>query len=374
MSLDRRKFLNLSAAFAAFASASPALSRRSFAQAAKDPLVERALQKKEQEIIIAGGSGAYLDAAKKAFYDPFTEATGIRITPVPVPYGEKLTKLKAMTEVNRVEWDVVTGPVDLLVPKTKQFLRDLGDCSELPNVAKHGIDGACLGQGILFDTGGAPLVYSTEAFPDGQPQPQSWADFWDVERFPGPRALPNVSLPWWPLMAALQADGVPSDKLFPLDLDRAFKKMDEIKPHVTVWWKSGDQSQQIFRSKEVVMSMMYSGRALKLQNEGLPVKLVWNGAPMDAAFWAITKEAPHPNAAMAFFNFVMTRPEAHAEYARTLFYDTSNKDALSLLSEEERRSRASHPDNWKGLVQVDKPWVASNRDQVIERWVAWIAS
>ena len=43
-------------------------------------------------------------------------------------------------------------------------------------------------------------------------------------------------------MLALLADGVAPSKLFPLDLDRAFHKLDQIKPNVAVWWKTGDQS------------------------------------------------------------------------------------------------------------------------------------
>ena len=35
------------------------------------------------------------------------------------------------------------------------------------------------------------------------------------------------------------ADGVAPDKLYPLDVDRAFKKLEEIKPNITVWWTSG---------------------------------------------------------------------------------------------------------------------------------------
>src|SRR6516165_2101981 len=52
------------------------------------------------------------------------------------------------------------------------------------------------------------------------------------------------------MIFALLADGVPRDKLYPLDIDRAFKKLDRIKPHIKVWWREGNQSQQLIRDSE----------------------------------------------------------------------------------------------------------------------------
>ena len=100
------------------------------------------------------------------------------------------------------------------------------------------------------------LAYSQKKFP--KDAPKSWADFWDVKKFPGRRALRNHPLAT--LEAALMADGVPPDKLYPLDVDRAFKKLEEIKPHITVWWTSGAQSAQLLNDGEVDMVMAWNGR------------------------------------------------------------------------------------------------------------------
>jgi mannopine transport system substrate-binding protein len=222
MVIERRHFLGLSAGFAA-----AGLAGRASGQT--DALAARALAAGEREVVIAGGTGAYGELVKRYFYDPFTAATGIRVVATGGSYGEKLARLRAMTQVGRMEWDVVTLSTDALTPDTAAMLRDLGDCGTLPNVAANGITGSCLGHGVLFDFGGGVLAYSRDVFPDGRPQPASWADFWNVQAFPGPRSLPNIGTPWWPLMAALLADGVAPESLFPLDLDRAFRKMDAIK-------------------------------------------------------------------------------------------------------------------------------------------------
>jgi hypothetical protein len=113
--------------------------------------------------------------------------------------------------------------------------------------------------GITSYSLGTNLVYRKDKFPNGGPQ--SWADFWDVKRFPGPRCLFDRSFTC--LAFALLADGVPIDKLYPMDLDRAFRKMSEIKPHIKVWWREGSQSQQLIRDGEVDIIAMWSARAVR---------------------------------------------------------------------------------------------------------------
>jgi mannopine transport system substrate-binding protein len=342
------------------------------AQSAAGAWAKKATEANEKELVIAGGTGAYVEQVKKHFYDPFTAATGIKVINAGGSYGEKLAKLKAMTSVGRVEWDLITLSIDALTPENGAMLRDLGTCAELPTVTANGIAGACLKHAVIFDIGGGALAYNRDAFPGAQPA--SWADFWDVKRFPGPRALPNIGNPWWAMIAALQADGVPADKLFPLDVERALKKLDQVKPHVAVWWRSGDQSQQIFRSKEVVMALMFSGRAQRLQGEGLPVAIAWNGALLDAGVWAVTKAAPRPHAAMALLEFIYTRPEAHAQFAVESFGSTAHKDGLDKMPEAARATQIVAPDNWKSVVRVDPAWLAGNQAAMLKRWAEWIAT
>src|SRR5678815_1824073 len=46
---------------------------------------------------------------------------------------------------------------------------------------------------------------------------------------------------------ALLADGVAPDRLYPIAVDRAYRKLDQIKQHVAAWWKTGAQwAQRLF--------------------------------------------------------------------------------------------------------------------------------
>lgn len=323
----------------------------------------------DKELVVVATGGAFEQALRKNFYEPFTEQTGIRIRPVAASNAETWTKVKAMREANAIGWDIVTAwPEDLVAQADSLAVLD---CSKLTNLAAQAVEGACTDRGLLRTMGGVTIVYDTKRFAQGGPQ--NWADFWDVKRFPGPRAMPNAGAPWWPLMAALMADGVPRDKLFPLDLDRAFKKLDELRPSIAVWWRTGDQSMQLLRSGEAVMSMMWSGNGFVLKDQGVPAAVVWNEAVPNIAYWSVLKGGANEDKVYSFLNYYLTRPEAHLAFADAFKYDTSNRNVLSLLPPEERGARGSAPENMAKMAVMDAAWIAANRGAVIERWNRWLS-
>lgn len=332
--------------------------------------IAAAQDKPETEMVIRTSGGAYDQKLKELFLDPFSAATGIKVTMVPVSYGEQLAKIKAMSEAGKIEWDVVNLQFDQ-VPTLAPYLVDNGDCSSLPNVAAYGIAGSCARWGILSVVAARVFAYNPKAFPQGGPK--TWADFFDVKKFPQKRALPNDGTAWADLAAVLIADGVPTDKLFPLDLDRAFKKLAEVRPFVTAFWKTGDQSIQLLRDGEADMTIMFGSRAFAMKNQGLPIEWTFDQAIADTSTFSILKGAPHPKAAAAFLNFFLSRPEAHAAFVREMGFGTSNRSAINLLPPELRQNSLANPKTAESLVHMDMVWVADNRDKVLERWNKWIA-
>ncbi len=105
---------------------------------------------------------------------------------------------------------------------------------------------------------------------------------------------------------------------------------------------------------------------------GEPVEVEWNQGVRDVAYWGMLKDAPHPQAALAFLNFFMSRPEAHVAFSRAVRSDSSNLKALELLSPPERQERATYPENAKRLVDMSAEWVGANQARVLERWNAWL--
>ncbi|BAC48812.1 ABC transporter substrate-binding protein [Bradyrhizobium diazoefficiens USDA 110] len=328
-----------------------------------------AAQKLEDQLVIATTGGLMGNTLAKYFYEPFNKARNVEVVPVAVEVPDQWARAKAMQRTGKMEFDIVTATGPDLVGRTDMLEKI--DCAKLPSVQKFGVSDACQPYGVARTTGGMLITYNTEAFKEKAPK--TWADFWDVKQFPGPRGLPDTGdSDWWVPVAALLADGVKADQLFPLDLNRAYKKLDEIRPNVSVWWKTGDQVQQIMRSREVVLAMSYSGRALAVVKEGAPVAMSWDQAIRDTGYMAVLKGAPDLNAAMAYLDFFYASPDAHVPFMRAVNYATASKSAIELLKPEERNLYATSPENYEKLVKPDFAWIGEHRNELRERWMAWL--
>ncbi len=341
------------------------------------PPAARALEtsaaaKAEGEVVIATAGGMLQDALGEHLYTPFTEATGIKVTAVTINPQEQWAKVKADSESGGVQWDLVNVGPDSLVLQ-QQYLADLGaDCGAVPNLASNGAPGVCQRYGFLYILGGYILGVNTTAFPNGAPK--NVADFFDVAKFPGPRALASNE-PVYNMMLALAADGVTQDQLWPLDIPRALKKLDTIKPSVASWWESSDQAMQAWRAGEVVMSTFWAGRIIQLQKDGQAVVPVWSGFPRDISGFALLKDAPHPDAAKAFIDFFFSDEAAKPvlDLSEQINYDPPNKKSLELPSKVDAKARATYPDNWNAMLSIDVEVLRGQQKDIETAWQEWIA-
>lgn len=321
------------------------------------------------EVVIATTGGLMRNTLEEHMYLPFQEATGTEVIPFDIEVPDQWARAEGMVRSGNIEFDIVTATGPDLVDKA-DILLDI-PCADLKNVVEYALEGACTTKGVARTTGGMVLTYNKEAF--GGKAPQNWADFWDVENFPGPRGLPDTGdRDWWVPAVALLADGVAREDLFPMDIDRAYRKLDEIRPHIAVWWKTGNQVQQIMRDNEVVMTMSYSGRSLATINDGAPFAMAWDGALRDTGFFAILKDSPNPEGALAFIDFFYGNAEGHPGFIRTVGYATSSTAGLAQLPEDEQKLFATYPENYAVLVDPDFAWIGENRDMLRERWTAWL--
>ena len=308
--------------------------------------------------------GVWETSWKKAFFDPFTAQTKIQVKTVP---GVSFAKLKAQVQTRNFDWDVVNlGDVEYAQAVIEGLLekvdRVAAKVDELPPqiVREYGITSYSLGTNI---------VYRKDKFPNGGPQ--SWADFWDAKKFPGPRCMYDRS--YTCLAFALLADGVPVDKLYPMDLDRAFRKLSELKPHIKVWWREGSQSQQLIRDGEVDMIAMWSARAIDLIEDKVPVELVWNQAEIYHSNLLVPRGDPNAKAAWEFCNFV-AQAKPQAEFAMMLPYGPANPGARALMTEARLRQTPAWPDHIKMSFQHDAAWLAPRLAQIRERWTQWLTT
>ena len=158
-----------------------------------------------------------------------------------------------------------------------------------------------------------------------------------MKKFPGARCLFNRS--FTSLAFALLADGVPADKLYPMDIERAFRKLDQIKPHIKVWWTQGNQSQQLIGDGEVDMIAMWNARAQEMIDRGAPLKIVWNGAENYGGYWYAPKGTPRAKLAFRFLEFV-SHPRPQADFRQSPALRTAASEGLRFHLEGNRAEDA----------------------------------
>jgi putative spermidine/putrescine transport system substrate-binding protein len=327
------------------------------------PFVQRA-SAQTRTIYVNSYGGVWESSWRKAFFDPFTAQTKIQIKAVP---GVSFAKLKAQVRSRNFEWDVANmGDVEYAQAVQEGLLEKIDKTAakvdQLPPqiVREYGITSYSLGTNI---------VYRKDKFPNEGPQ--SWADFWDVKRFPGSRCMYDRS--YTCLAFALIADGVPIDKLYPMDIDRAFRKMSELKPHIKVWWREGSQSQQLIRDGEVDMIAMWSARAVELIEDKVPLEMVWNGAELSYANLLVPKGDPNAQAAWEFCGFA-AQAKPQADFAMLLPYGPANPGARDLMTQARLRQTPAWPANEKVCFQHDAAWLGLRLAQIRERWSQWLTT
>lgn len=315
------------------------------------------------KIVYVGIGGATQDAIKKAMFEPFTKETGIEVVE------------DSGLSSERVEAEVKSGhpTVDFLTIGTSGYLTlkdsDLLAPIDYKYYNKEDLDAIPQADRLTDAVGSVysslGLSFSTTAFPDGKPQPNSWADFFDVVKFPGKRTLPfcGVLEGSWPIAeAALLADGVPADKLYPLDMQRAVKKLKELSPNA-IWWKNTSQPGQYLASGEAVMALNSIGRTNALIDKGVGLKYVWNGAQAFGDKWIVLKGAPNYDNVMRFLAFA-ARPQVQADLAKLIGYAPTNPNAYKLLEKNVAERLSTYPANFARTFKPDNRWWSAN----VSKW------
>lgn len=314
-----------------------------------------------QSIVFSSWGGTTQDAQAESWAVPFTEETGIDVVQDgPTDYG----KFRAMVEAGAVTWDVVDVEFDFALQAERMDLLEPLDFDI--------IDATNLDPRFVSDYAVGSFYYSfvlgwnPANFPDQQPSTLS--DLFDVENFPGNRTFYSWSHPGV-IEAALLADGVEPDDLYPLDLDRAFAKLDTIKEHI-IWWEGGAQSQQLLASGEAPIGLFWNGRLYSLQEEGVDVGISWDQNITAADALVVPKGTNNREAAMRFIAEA-TSAQAQADFAVASAYAPINLASPDLMDESVRETL---PDAQTAVqVNADLGYWAENREEIGSRWYEWQA-
>lgn len=320
------------------------------------------------EIVFASTGGSFEEALRRNFFAPFEQETGIKVISASATDSEQRTKATAMKEAGNTSWDVIINTeIWAASPNNRSFAQDLTEfCAPYAQDADL-IAGTCSADAVKLSVNPTLLAYNTDEYKDYKPA--SWADFWDTEKFEGERGLPNFSDPWRIYAAALLADGVEKDKIFPIDVERALKKLNEIRPSVSVWWKTGDQSQRGFREGEYTMAMIWNTRANAMKAAGEPVEVVFEDSFLLADSMQVLADGPNKENALKLIAWVLKHPEAQAKFAEAAGVIPVSAKAVSLMSDE---AKAKMPTDMKKVVLPNADWINENQASMLEAWNKWI--
>ncbi len=308
-------------------------------------------------VTFAGFGGVTQEAERKTLLHAAEKNLGVTIRED--KHGD-FGGVKAHVLSGNVTWDIVGIGFSICAKSVRNGLVEKLDYSliDTTGVEPKFVTPYCLGT-WTYSYG---ISYRTDKF--GKNPPKTWAEFWDVKKFPGRRSLWGNGR--YVLEAALMADGVPRDKVYETlstekGVDRAFAKLAEIKPHINVWWSSIGSAMQLLRDGEVDLIQLANGRIDALAKDGAPVAFEYNEAVMDAEAFLVPKGAPNASLAMKVISETL-KPEPQARFALELPFGPANVNAYKtgLITPEVAAKLPTHPNNLDRQLAASSDWYASD--------------
>lgn len=346
-------------------------------------LVGLAAASEDIELTVVSWGGAYTESQTRAYHEPWMELNPhIRIT-----NNDSSARALSLLRTGAHDFDLVD-----MLPSDAQIACDEGllveiDPDEILAPAPDGtpasedflpgsLHGDCFIPQIVYST---VIAYNPAMFPDDA-QPASVADFFDVDNFPGIRAIqdrPAANLEW-----ALYADGVPIDEIYevlstPEGVDRAFAKLDSIKDHLT-FWIEGAHAPQMLADREVAFATGYNGRMFAAaEEEGHSIRIIWDGQVVEWDGWVIPASTDRVDEVLKFLYFA-TDSRRLADQARYISYGparASSADKVAThatLGIDMAPHMPTHQDNYQTAIVLDNDFWVDFRDELAERFAGWI--
>lgn len=323
----------------------------------------------QTSVTFSSWGGAFQDALRKSMLEPAAKKLGITVRE---DTTNGIQDVRAQITAGKVAWDVTEQELPtcetlkrdgMLEPLDYNIIKTDGIPKELINSHYVGF--------INFTK---VIAYRTDKYGDNGPK--TWADFWNVKKFPGKRSMHGKVN--YNLEAALMADGVPAANVYKVlstkeGQERAWKKLAEIVPHVTVWYRGGSQSAQLLRDGEVDMIHMGHNRVESVKASGKPVTYTFDGGTMDIDCLLVPKGAPNKANAMRLIN-EMLEASAQARLAKAMPLGPVNVRAFNtgVLTQQEMLNVNTHSSNYSKQLLVDPNFYIGQLDKLTERFDALI--
>jgi putrescine transport system substrate-binding protein len=161
--------------------------------------------------------------------------------------------------------------------------------------------------------------------------------------------------------AALTYLGLDRKSRDPADLDRAAALLERVRPHIRRFHSS--QYINDLASGDICLALGYSGDVIQARNRareaGSPVEIAFRvpreGTQMAIDMLGIPKDAPHPDNAHQFINYIL-RPDVIAQITNAVSYPNPNLMATALVDPEIRDDPGIYPpDAVRARLYLDAP-------------------
>lgn len=317
----------------------------------------------DETVSYASYGGAYQEGVRKAILDHLPADHGMKVVDYVLANG--INDIRTKVKANAVDIDVAELYGGLCDQAVKEDLIIPLDYSKIPNAS--GIpDNLRKSHWIGFTAYSTVLAYNKDVY--GSNPPKNWADFFDIQKFPGTRSI-GGTYPSTNLEIALLADGVPKDKIYPVDLDRAVKKWADFKPNISVRWSTGAQATQLATSQEADMLTIWAARIDAAIKDGAPYAYTLNDAVMDVECLVVPKNSPNPEGAMRLINNLLD-PKYQANLPDYIPYGPMNQDAfkLGLISPEKAAKVVTSTDNLKKQLITNMSYWADHNIEAQTKW------
>ena len=339
------------------------------------------------KFILMSTGGAFSAAVRKAWLEPLEDEFGINIVDdSPLPSA---AQIRAVAETGNYIYDAVdigTGfaarllETDSLDPWDTSVV-DLRDWVE----ATTSIGPYVAGGGITW---ALTMAYNTEVYP-GDSGPKSWADFFDLEAFPGPRSLRGkigdgaqlqiMRLGRNPELLSTEEGRKSlqqiSDDVIDDDYSWFADWVDQADNDI-VFWEQGSQPPEMLLAGDVNMSSAWNGRIWDAAQQGAPLKICWEcGYFVGTGGWVMPKGLAEAeperyllaNLIAAWASF----PENNARFQRFISFGPANTKAPEhFVGPEYDAVREELPTSTRNIpyaVFFDEKWMGTKEDYAEEK-------
>ncbi len=210
---------------------------------------------------------------------------------------------------------------------------------------------------------------------DKFPAVPTWADFWDVAKIPGKRGLAKSVK--GALEFALLADGVAVADVYKTlgtaeGIDRAFRKLDQLKPYI-VWWQTAADATKILGSGDVLMTATPSGAiAAAARGEKRNFGAQFAGSLYEPRYWAAIKGTPNLREATQFL-YLTGAPSVQIRMFRSNGEIGLARGVNDWLTPDQQALSPTFQGNLTVALRVDNAFWRENLAKLRVRFEAWLA-